>query len=49
MNTRLSRTFTTFAATTITSGVRRSDTPRRKPCPASAISANGKPSAPIRR
>ena len=49
MNNRFSSTFTTLATTTITSGVRRSDTPRSQPCPASAISANGSPSEPIRR
>ncbi len=49
MKTTFSTTFAAFATTTITSGVRRSDTPRRKPWPASAMSAKGRPSAPIRR
>jgi hypothetical protein len=49
MKSTLSTTFAALAATTITSGVRRSETPRSQPCPASAISANGNPSEPIRR
>ena len=49
MNSRFSATFTALATTTMTSGVRMFDTPRRKPCPASAINANGSPSEPTRR
>ena len=40
---------TTFPAMTITSGVRRSETPRRKPWPPIARNADGIPSAAIRR
>jgi hypothetical protein len=48
-STSSSTTLTTLAATTMTSGVRRSATPRSHPWPASAMSAIGTPSAAIRR
>ena len=49
MSTSPSTTFAALAATTITSGVRRSETPRSQPWPASAISANGSPNEAMRR
>ena len=48
-NSSSSTTLTAWATTRMTSGVRRSPIPRRKPWPAAASMNNGEPSAAIRR
>ena len=48
-STTSATTFTTLATATITSGVRVSCTPRRKPLPTRATISNGAPTAEIRR